>query len=593
VTTTETETKPPKGKKKGQRPLPVAEQPLPPWGKHTEAEVIEIAPAELLDSPLNTRRTYDPEKIHTLAAKIRRLGWRGQVLARRVPAGIELIYGHRRKRAALLAGCDGIRAELVDVDDATAWDLQAAENAEREDLHPLEEAEAFAWRINQLHGTVEEIADRIDRTVAFVRGRLQLAQLAPKARELFLVGRLLIGHANLLAALQPADQARMLEEGGFVADPEARQDWEEDPWSVRGLAQAIRHDVLLDLGQAPWELHDAGLLAGVPACAECPKRSSAQGDLFPGLREDRCLDPGCFKLKREAFVDRQRSVAQARAKEAGDRPVLEVSSSFGSGYGQKPAKDAPPTTDMYREVAAGAARCGATQPAVVVEGYSDLGRELDVCTDRKCKTHWGAGAAKAGSGAAPGGAAANGPASEGGPTEAEKAARKKELAQQKLEALVRRKTFDQVLDTAADVGTPHIEDARLVARVLWRAVWQDVQAAWAKRRGFEPEKAAAEWRREINGSDLEAVEGAMFELALVQDQLHGVDQASERGDELKKAAKRYQLDSKAIVAEAKAELAPAKKAKPEKAAKAAKAEADSDTKPEKVAKAKKKGKAKL
>jgi ParB/RepB/Spo0J family partition protein len=561
----ETETKPAKGKKGG-RPLPVSEQPLPPWGVPLAVEVIEVPPVELLDSPLNTRRTYDEAKIRSLAAKIRRLGWRGRVLGRRTPPGIELIYGHRRKRGALLAGCMKVEVEIVDVDDATAWDLQMAENAEREDLHPLEEAEAFARRL-ELGGTVEEIADRIDRSVGFVRRRLQLAQLSPKARELFLAGRLVTGHADLLAALQHADQDRLLVEGGFAEDPGQRQDWEEDPWSVRALGQAIRHDVLADLAQAPWELHDAGLLAGVPACVECPKRSSAQGDLFPGVREDRCLDPGCFKQKREAFVDRQRERAAAKAKEAGNRPLLEVSL-FMQGYGPKPEKGAPLMREAWREVAPAGQRCGDTQPAVVVDGApSELGRALDVCTNRSCKPHW-KGAVSAGGGAPsvpPGGAAAN------GPTEEEKAARKKELAAAKLEALVQEKTFGCVMD-AVDGFELGLDDLHLVARVLWRLCWADVKAAWGARRNCsDPEQADGQWRRMLTG-DLGEIHTAMLELALCMDVAHGVDVASEAGDELKKAAKRHRLDGKAIVAAAKAELAPPKKEKKAKA-KAAKGKA--------------------
>jgi ParB/RepB/Spo0J family partition protein len=558
----ETETKPAKGKKGG-RPLPVSEQPLPPWGVPLAVEVIEVPPVELLDSPLNTRRTYDEAKIRSLAAKIRRLGWRGRVLGRRTPPGIELIYGHRRKRGALLAGCMKVEVEIVDVDDATAWDLQMAENAEREDLHPLEEAEAFARRL-ELGGTVEEIADRIDRSVDFVRRRLQLAQLSPKARELFLAGRLVTGHADLLAALQHADQDRLLVEGGFAEDPGQRQDWEEDPWSVRALGQAIRHDVLADLAQAPWELHDAGLLAGVPACVECPKRSSAQGDLFPGVREDRCLDPGCFKQKREAFVDQQRERAAAKAKEAGNRPLLEVSTEW-AAYGPKPEKGAPATADAWREVPAAGKPCEATQPALVVAGHGRLGEELNVCTKRTCKAHWGTAPA-------PSSGSAGAGDERSGPTEAEKAERKKELAAAKLEALVRRKTFISVTEACEALGTG-VEDVRLIARVLWRAVWEDVRKAWAKLRGFEPDRADAEWRKELAGGDALAAEGLMLELALAQDLEHGVDPASERGDELRKAAKRWEVDGKAIVAAAKAELAPPKKAKQKAAKKAAKGKA--------------------
>lgn len=556
TTTEETKAEKATKKKAGGRPLPVSEQPLPPWGAPLAVEVIEVAPVELLDSPLNTRRTYDEAKIRSLAAKIRRVGWRGQVTCRRTPAGLELIYGHRRKRAALLAGCQKVQAELIDVDDATAWDLQMAENAEREDLHPLEEAEAFARRL-ELGGTVEEIADRIDRSATFVRRRLQLANLAPKARELFLAGRLVVGHADLLAALQHADQDRMLEEGGFVEDPETREDWQEDPWSVRGLAQAIRHDVLAQLDEAPWELHDAGLLAGVPACSACPKRSSAQGDLFPGVREDRCLDPGCYAQKREVFLERQRERAAAKAKEAGSRPLLEVSTAW-AAYGPKPEKGAPATADAWREVPAAGRPCDATQPALVVAGHGRLGEELNVCTKRTCKTHWGTAPAASSS--------ASSGAGEGrtGPTEEEKAERKKELAAAKLEALVQRKTFDCVID-AVDGFELDLEDLHLVARVLWRFCWADVKAAWGARRNCSDlEQADDQWRRVLTGN-IGEIHTALLELALCMDVAHGVDVVSEAGDELKKCAKRHRLDGKAIVAAAKVELAP----KQEKAAKKA------------------------
>lgn len=521
-------------KKKPAKRLPALAD-LPPAVEHAPSELRMVDPAVLKPSPLNPRKHIDPAKVHELAVLMRLNGWRGATLARPIAGDLETVYGHCRTEAAKLAGLGVIRVEIAELTDAQVLDMQLAENMARGDLHPLEEAEAFHYRIEKLCGTVEEIAANVDRSPAWVRGRLALRNLIERARDGFLAGKLQLGHAQLLSALAPADQEKALEESGLLE--EHLNDWQEDPLSVRQFGQHIRHEILTDLKNAPWELNDAGLVPEAGACSACPKRSGAQPDLFPGVTDDRCADSACFNRKKETFLARQKERAAAKAP---DRPVLEVSTAHKSYRDESPK--GTKFADEWRPVKAGD-ECDSTSPAVVVAGYEGVGDVKRACTNRSCKKHWGNQAK---------------PAKNVSPAEKEK--RSKEALKQRLDALVRRKTIVAIAEKAvAGGGGLGVEDLRLVARALWQAVWLDYRQAWGALRGAEDHAAA--WKKAlVEGRSSMDIEQLVVELALCQNHA-----------ELKDAAKRHRIDPKEMLRAAKLELVvPSKPPAPKKAKKGGK-----------------------
>jgi ParB/RepB/Spo0J family partition protein len=586
-TATETETKP---TKKGKKPLKVAGvalEALPPWAdgareRGGSGDGRTVKPVELRDSPLNPRRKLDARAVHEIASSIRQHGWFGELLAREVAldaAGnstwiaadfapglegyaIELVFGHHRKAAALLAGLEHVRVEVRPLSDQQVARLQMIENLARGDLHPLEECAGFMAML-ALGDTAEEIAAHVGRPLAFVRRRLALAQLGEAARAAFDGGHMLVGHAELLAGIPHADQDHVILEHNLQG---THNEWEEVP-TVRDLTLVLRDEVLLGLGQAPWELHDAGLVPEAGACSACPKRTQATPDLWPGLAlDDRCTDRTCFQGKLTTFVARQKERAAERAP-AG-REVLEVSSGF-RGYLAKPEKGAgaaPLPRDAWKPIGgdavdpdASATRCASAQPAVIVDGNS-TGKSLDVCADQACRTHWGRGASAAGK--------------KGGAGDANtKAAAKKERDEAKVKKAAQVIVMGLVVRNVIDGGglghAAYADDLRMVARTLWRALWQDVRFAWAN---FQPgssgdvdhDTAEALFEDSIgpnrNEEELDAV---LVGLALAQDVTHPRGDGG-KAEELARAAKRHGVDAKAVMRDAKdATVEPEKPAKAE------------------------------
>lgn len=117
--------------------------------------------------------------------------------------------------------------------DAEALELQIIENLERQDVHAMDEAEAYARLRDRHKHDVARIAERVGRSVAYVYDRLRLLELTSDAKKLFREGRLTPGHAVTLARLKPADQKKALDphKGGVFEHEDLLWDPEDESWS--------------------------------------------------------------------------------------------------------------------------------------------------------------------------------------------------------------------------------------------------------------------------------------------------------------------------------------------------------------------------
>ena len=201
---------------------------------------------ELFESPMNTRKHFDPDGLKELEQSIREKGVLTPLLARPVPAWnvtpkpdgrrFEIAAGHRRYRAAKAAGLEALPVVLQEMTDTELLEVLVIENDQREDVHPLEEADGY--RRLTMPGTgydVAKVAARVGRSVKYVYDRLKLLELTKEAQKLFLDGRFTAAHAILLARLKPEDQKRALEVGrgghGAFAKPGLFQDERGLPFS--------------------------------------------------------------------------------------------------------------------------------------------------------------------------------------------------------------------------------------------------------------------------------------------------------------------------------------------------------------------------
>jgi ParB family chromosome partitioning protein len=156
------------------------------------------------------------------------------VVVRRQGAQYQLIVGERRWRAAKLAGIEKIPAVIREATDSESLELALVENLLREDLNPMEEAEAFQRLLTEFGWTQEELARRVGKDRSSVSNSLRLLRLPSVIQEDLRSGRLTMGHARALLSLATsAEQLKLREE--ILAHS----------WSVRKTEEGVkRHRVL-------------------------------------------------------------------------------------------------------------------------------------------------------------------------------------------------------------------------------------------------------------------------------------------------------------------------------------------------------------
>lgn len=169
----------------------------------------QIPLAQLRPSPYQPRMHFDAAAIEELAASIRQQGVVQPIVVRRVGAQYELVVGERRLRAARQAGLDALPAVVRDLSDAEAAKITLIENIQREDLNPIEEAQALRHLAQQLGQTHEQVADQIGRARATVTNLLRLLELHPDVQQLVREGRLSMGHARVLVPLAAVAQQEL------------------------------------------------------------------------------------------------------------------------------------------------------------------------------------------------------------------------------------------------------------------------------------------------------------------------------------------------------------------------------------------------
>ena len=175
------------------------------------------------------RTGMDPERLAELAASIRVHGVVQPVVVRRIGAsGYEIIAGERRWRAAQQAGLHDIPVVLRDIPDQAAIAIALIENIQREDLNPLEEAQALKRLIDEFDLTHQDAADAVGRSRAAVSNLLRLLELAPEARRLLEAKKIDMGHARALLTLPTLLQVRLAAQAA------------EHGWSVRELEAEAR-----------------------------------------------------------------------------------------------------------------------------------------------------------------------------------------------------------------------------------------------------------------------------------------------------------------------------------------------------------------
>ncbi|HYC55864.1 MAG TPA: ParB/RepB/Spo0J family partition protein [Candidatus Binatia bacterium] len=245
-----------------------------------------------------TNPWHGREDVTELAEDIKANGIEQPVLLRPIGEGkLEIVFGHRRIRAARKAGLTAVPARIRELTDVEALERQIAENDHRENVDQIDRAESVR-RLHTQHGlTVDDIAARLKKSRASIYGYLKLADVIDDAKEAVWSGKTTASHVLEIARV--VDKGAQFEALQFALKP----NYNNDLPSVRDLRSHVRSFYGGDLDGVPWDLNDAELVAVAGACNACAKRSDTQARLLATDDDKRgfCMDRQCFAGKLKAW----------------------------------------------------------------------------------------------------------------------------------------------------------------------------------------------------------------------------------------------------------------------------------------------------
>jgi ParB family transcriptional regulator, chromosome partitioning protein len=202
-------------------PSPAAETGL---SKAQELPIDSIVP-----NPRQPRKAFDNKSLDDLAESLKRSGLLQPVVVRRHGQQFQIVVGERRWRAAKMAGLTYIPALIREATDAETLELALVENLLREDLNPMEEAEAYQRLLTEFAWTQEDLGQRVGKDRSSVANCLRLLKLPELIQADLRAGRLTMGHARALLSLaSPAEQLKLREE--ILAHS----------WSVRATEEGVQ-----------------------------------------------------------------------------------------------------------------------------------------------------------------------------------------------------------------------------------------------------------------------------------------------------------------------------------------------------------------
>src|ERR1700730_1378475 len=202
---------------------------LSPTPEAPSAGLQELSIDSIVANPRQPRKAFDNSALQELSASLKRSGVLQPVVVRRHGQQFQIVVGERRWRAAQMAGLTHIPAVVREVTDAETLELALVENLLREDLNPMEEAEAYERLLTEFSWTQEELGQRVGKDRSSVANCLRLLKLPELIQADLRAGRLTMGHARALLSLtSTADQLKLREQ--ILAHS----------WSVRATEEGVQ-----------------------------------------------------------------------------------------------------------------------------------------------------------------------------------------------------------------------------------------------------------------------------------------------------------------------------------------------------------------
>ncbi|WP_225048400.1 ParB/RepB/Spo0J family partition protein [Lacticaseibacillus kribbianus] len=172
------------------------------------AAVTELPLEDIRPNPYQPRKTFAEGALNDLAESIRQTGVFQPIIVRQSVGGYEIITGERRFRASKLAGKTTIPAIIRTFDDPAMMEIAVLENLQREDLTPLEEAQAYDTLIRRLDLTQVEVSKRLGKSRPYIANYLRLLTLPEPVKKLLNEEKLSMGQARTLLSLK--DKKRLV-----------------------------------------------------------------------------------------------------------------------------------------------------------------------------------------------------------------------------------------------------------------------------------------------------------------------------------------------------------------------------------------------
>jgi ParB family chromosome partitioning protein len=241
---------PPQGRPIEGHPTEAAQPPAPPVDNSGTVRPVPIA--QIDPNPLQPRAQFDQSRIEELAASIRANGIIQPLIVRHLGDRYQLVAGERRLRAARIAGLADVPVVIQDFADDQLLQLALIENIQREDLNPIETAQAFERLANELNLTHEDIAARTGKDRTTITNLIRLLRLPEEIQLLLAERRLAMGHARAILGLY--NEQQQIE----IANRAAAQGQ-----SVRDVERTVRRMASPENEKAEAPAHDPNVKAAL------------------------------------------------------------------------------------------------------------------------------------------------------------------------------------------------------------------------------------------------------------------------------------------------------------------------------------------
>jgi ParB family chromosome partitioning protein len=156
------------------------------------------------------RKNFDEDALQELADSIKQFGMLQPILVQDKKEYYEIIAGERRWRAAKLAGLKEVPVIIRNYSNQEIVEISLIENIQREDLNPIEEAQAFSRLLSEFHLKQDEVAERVSKSRAAVTNSIRLLKLCAEVQDMLIQDMISTGHARCLIAVEnPEEQLQL------------------------------------------------------------------------------------------------------------------------------------------------------------------------------------------------------------------------------------------------------------------------------------------------------------------------------------------------------------------------------------------------